>query len=283
MMKSALARIDFMVTNTLHPENLTRHKLTEADLENYIELTKEAQSQIRIYLREQFFSDQEEKRLELFVQRCQVSVIQFIDTLFDYSNHPVIPAIKKVYQSLIQIFEELLNFIQYRFAAYFNLDAKVPMGYKNICEAEFKTQMDLFSYNIKKHKVDKNLLKIIVQSFESFYKPNATKDLTFRRLIYLKKLLNSLIEKTKPRKIDNIDHQILVFLLYFNFNHLRIFSFITKVISADLNELAGNGQVIEKIHWYIKELHQLPLKPQLALYPELRLLKNFAFHGLRTN
>ena len=267
-MKDALKRIDTLVTTTIYPTKFLNKQPKADEIEDLFQVAFQAQIDIRERLKSEYFSLRKEKKLELFVQRCQESIIHFADITFQYSQQNVTPEVKKLYLSLIQVFEDFLNFIEYRFGSYFNQDTNIPQCYKKFCVAEFKAMMETFLRNVKKHNIDKVLINIITQTFESFYKENSQKKITFRRLIYLKKLLITLNQKISVKKEKVTDQDIIVLLQYFNFNHFRLCNFITEEITNQLNELPTNSLRIEKILWHIKELNQLQTKPQFALYPQ---------------
>lgn len=272
-MKDALKRIDTLVTTTICPTNFLIQQPKTEEIEDLFQAAFQAQLDIRERLKAEYFSVRKEKKLELFVQRCQESVIHFADTIFHYSEQNVAPEVQKLYMSLIGVLEDFLNFIESRFGSYFNQDAKIPQCYKKFCVAEYKAMMETFLRNVKKHNIDKVLINIITQTYEGFYQENSQKEITFRRLIYLKKLLTTLIQRVTLKKERITNQDIIVLLQYFNFNHFRLCNFITEEISNQINELPANSLKIEKILWHIKESNQLQTKPQFALYPQYSNLK----------
>ncbi len=272
--------MDLLVMSTVHPANPDMKKPSPSQINSHLDLAKKSQQEIIAELKIQFFSTCKERKLELIVQRCQASVIHFTDVLFHYNSFPVITEVQKLYQSLIELFEELLNFIESYFGNYFNQDTKIPESYRRISLAEYKTMMASFKRNARKQNINKNLYQIILDTYEEFYNLDAPGGITFRRIMYLKKLLSCLVEKSSDRAINSIDEEVINILQYFNFNHSRFFNFIIANINDELNNLETAALKIDKLHWFTKSFNQAQMKPQYSLFPKICSVKEFCLQWI---
>jgi hypothetical protein len=279
-MQDSLKGLDLLVMSTLHPANLNMKKPSSLQIKNHLAHAKKYQLEIIAMLKIQFYSTCKERKLELIVQRCQASVIHFTDALFSYSSFPVAPDVQSLYQSLTELFEELLNFIEIHFCNYFNQDTKIPENYRMTSRAEYKTMMASFKRNARRQNINKNLYQIIVDTYEEFYTVTAPKGITFRRNIYLTKLLSCLVEKSSDRSVENIDTEIINLLQYFNFNHFRFWNFITAGISDELSNLDNAALKIDKLHWFTKSFNQFQMKPQYSLFPNICSVKEFCIQWI---
>jgi hypothetical protein len=116
-------------------------------------------------------------------------------------------------------------------------------------------------------------LQIILDCYNEYEIPNASRPITFRKLIYHKRLLSELLNVFNDKKNKTREADIIETLQYFNFNHARFVTFNTDRITLELNEQPTAAETIHKLYWYSKSYNQMQTKPQFALYPHLPSLK----------
>ena len=75
---------------------------------------------IKSYLKQEVFTFQEEKRLELFVQQYQSALIRLANEVFNFNNKDL-PALNALAENYLQAITDLLFFIENYFTRYFNL------------------------------------------------------------------------------------------------------------------------------------------------------------------
>ena len=148
-MKYALERIDNIVLRILHPSKITASNPTVKEIQAIYTFAAAEHDHIIDQLKNEFFSIQEEKQLELYVQRYQSSSIHLADTLVQYIDGVKESRFQKLYKVLLAILERLLSFIENYFSRYFDLDAKIPESYRILSSKEFQSAFALINKKAK--------------------------------------------------------------------------------------------------------------------------------------
>lgn len=280
-MKYALERIDNIVLRILHPSKITASNPTVKEIQAIYTFAAAEHDHIIDQLKNEFFSIQEEKQLELYVQRYQSSIIHLADTLVQYIDGVKESRFQKLYKVLLAILERLLSFIENYFSRYFDLDAKIPESYRILSNKEFQSAFALINKKAKQFIIYPTLLEIIIESYQIFALRNPQRPITFRRLIYHKKLLSAIFKIMVQKKETAQEEQLISLLQYFNFNHNLFVYIITAKISMVVNELLSPSAKLENLYWQVKFFSQLHTKPQFSLNPNLPDLKEICVHWLQ--
>ena len=280
-MKYALERIDNIVLRTLHPSKISATNPTVNEIQEIYTFAAAEHDHIIDQLKNEFFSIQEEKQLELFVQRYQSSIIHLADILVQYIDGVKESRFQKLYKVLLAILERLLSFIENYFCRYFDLDAKIPESYRILSNKEFQSAFALINKKTKHFIIYPTLLEIIIESYQVFALRNPQRPITFRRLIYHKKLLSAIFKIMVQKKETTQEEQLINLLQYFNFNHNRFVYILTAKISMVVNELLSPSAKLENLYWQVKFFSQLHTKPQFSLNPNLPDLKEICVHWLQ--
>ena len=280
-MKYALERIDNIVLRTLHPSKITASNPTVKEIQAIYIFAAAEHDHIIDQLKNEFFSIQKEKQLELYVQRYQSSIIHLADTLVQYIDGVKESRFQKLYKDLLGILERLLSFIEDYFSRYFDLDAKIPESYRILSNQEFQSAFALIKTRAKRFINYPTLLEIITESYQVFAIRNPQRPITFRRLIYHKKLLSAIFKIMFQKKKTTQEEQLINLLQYFNFNHNRFVYILTAKISIEVNELLAPSAKLENLYWQVKFYSQLQTKPQFSLHPHLPDLKEICLHWLQ--
>lgn len=280
-MKYALERIDNIVLRTLHPSKITATNPTVNEIKEIYTFAAAEHDHIIDQLKNEFFSIQKEKQLELFVQRYQSSIIHLADILVQYIEGTKESKIQKLYKVLLVLLERLLSFIEDFFSRYFDLDAKIPESYRILSNKEFQAAFALIKTKAKHFSSYPALLEIIIESYEIFALRNPQRPITFRRLIYHKKLLSAIFKIMVQKKDTTQEEELINLLQYFNFNNNRFVYILTAKISMVVNEILSPAAKLENLYWQVKFFSQLHTKPQFSLNPNLPVLKEICVHWLQ--
>ena len=280
-MKYALERIDNIVLRTLHPSKISATNPTFNEIQELYTFAAAEHDHIIDQLKSEFFSIQKEKQLELFVQRYQSSIIHLADILIQYIDSAKVSRFQKLYKVLLGLLERLLSFIEDFFSRYFDLDAKIPESYRILSNKEFQSAFALINKKAKQFIIYPTLLEIIIESYQIFAIRKAQSPITFRRLIYHKKLLSAILKIMAQKNETTHEEQLINLLQYFNFNHNLFVYILTAKISMVVNELLSPSAKLENLYWQVKFFSQLHTKPQFSLNPNLPDLKEICIHWLQ--
>ena len=218
---------------------------------------------IKSYLKQEVFTFQEEKRLELFVQQYQSALIRLANEVFNFNNKDL-PALNALAENYLQAITDLLFFIENYFTRYFNLNEQIPDSYKYIMQAKCKQYIKAISKTASTTSVCPELLKIILKVFNDFIKASSQKNYTYTQIIYLKKLYAELADSFNSTD-ENCNQIILDKLLYLNFNSAE---FVSKYVQHILSHVADASSLkdqLELLAWWSKTIKQTALKPGMVL------------------
>ena len=280
-MKYALERIDDLVLHTLEPSKLSNGTLTFQAIQEIQAFTAAEHDHIIDHWKRDFFSLKDEKELEFYVHRYQSSIIHLADKLIHFIDEVNDPVIEKLYRDQLNNLESLLAFIENYFYKYFDLNAKIPESYRMLSHKEFQVSLAQLKMQARKFLHYPTLMEIIQASYDIYSLENKQKPITFRQLIYHKKLLNEL-EKIPVNKKNKLQEEELIQLLqYFNFNHNRFLYILTARIAIVVNELLSPEAKLDNLHVHLKYYNQLQTKPQYSLHPHCPDLKESCLNWLQ--
>ena len=280
-MKYALERIDNLVLRTLHPTRITDSNPTVKEIQAIYTFAAADHDCIIDQLKNEFFSIQKEKQLELYVQRYQSSIIHLADILVQYIDEVKESRFQKLYKDLLGLLESLLSFIEDYFSRYFDLDAKIPESYRILSNQEFQSAFTLIKTKARRFTNYPTLLEIITESYQVFALRNPQRPITFRRLIYHKKLLSAIFKIMDHNKKSSQEEQLINLLQYLNFNHNRFVYILTAKISMVVNELLSPSEKLDNLYLHLKYYNQHQTKPQYSLLPHLPDLKESCLNWLQ--
>jgi hypothetical protein len=226
------------------------------------------------------FSWKKEKQVELYIQYHQEVIVNLIDHILEHIGPRAIGSIYKISgernrhnlcKTVCQCLEHLLNYIERHFSKYFNQDAKSPESYRYMVHRDIKQKIPDIRHTLEKKQADKRLLSIAFSPLDDFVEGVRRKEVSYRKLIYLKELLNELkdhagstLENTK------LDLQLCITLCYLNFNSNRFYTFCTKEITRIVHEQESLSEQIEKLAYLLKLNNQIQVKPGFAWHPKAR-------------
>ena len=172
----------------------------------------------------------------------------------------------KIYLSkLIYNLEDLLTFIESYFSKYFDLDQKIPDAYVQLEKTSFLEKVEEINSLALGNEIDPKLIGIILNPVQNFITAASEKDITFRRLIYLKQLLKDLRLLLSSSSVKNIFSELFNLLVYLNFNSRSLVCYATNYISEDIRDQTSFAGQIERLSHWLKTLNQSYIKPGLEL------------------
>ena len=171
---------------------------------------------------------------------------------------------KVIYESL----EELLTFFETYFSKYFNQDEKIPSTYAQMARKEIIENLKLIEAEAKEKELDSTLLNILLYPAKDFVDDPSKRNVTFRRLIYLKQLTRDLIMILRKQTKATYTDDVCLHLFYLNFNSYYFLTYTTDKISNEVRELTTLVDQVERLSFWIKLLNQNQVKPGFALKTE---------------
>jgi hypothetical protein len=266
-------------------ESLVLGKLTtnpnETSDQNYGEIIAIAQAEqkkIKNKLAETLFLT-DESRFEFYIHKVQNDITHLLDQLYNFldseetilsiaQNSPL--SFKDLQISVYYILEDMLDYIESQFPKYFNLEAAIPNRKRVIAIRQFSDNLeDLYKYQ---DLIPSKLLVITALPIKNFIKDPSSS--TYRCYYYLKRYMME-ISNFRNSEIHRVDlsYYIIRKLIRLNFNTVTFFNFITIEISKNVNQLEIVSEKIDQLSWYLKEVNQTLVIPDIGYIPHQRPIK----------
>lgn len=214
-----------------------------------------------------------ESRIELFIQHHQSQIIRLADkvvTVIDKEESLNIREISigntglDLCKVLLRGFEELLYYIETYFSKYFDQDQKIPDAYALISAKEFREKIVVLRRLVKERGVDNELSEIALYPIVQFIAKQEKQSITFRRLIYMKYLMQEMIKILEAVSNSNYSESIRQCLIYLNHNHFHFIQHLTKRIQSAVEDLPSSCAQIEYMLHEMKKLKQTQVKPSFS-------------------
>lgn len=267
--------LDSIVTQNLNPSksDITRLDSSEfnAIINKAIDETRFIQTQFTI----QVFSLHKEKRIKVLVRNYHSALINLWDqlTIINESTHVNREDIKKVITTLFTTLDELLIFLETRFANFISLNSRVPFSYLSISNKKMKLRLDKIRSSIHYNTHEKALIEVVFNEVYNFTNFKKNRKVTFREVLYHKQLIEEL-ESVKSTKNEDLVHTDLVqVLIYMNFNSKLFINFYTQRITTIIGEFEQTADKIGWLLYYYKEFNQIINNKPAAYYPRHQNLK----------
>jgi hypothetical protein len=275
-MKYELAVIDSLIRNLSSDD--PAHSSEEYS-EKMLTMFRDEILRIKSDWKNNVFAADDERKIELYIQHHQKELIELADLLLEYRGGNGTPDAdsgasdpgKYLYENFYIGIEELLAFIENYFSRYFDQNHFIPVSYKWVAHHDFKVKVTLIRKSLEKRKVDKHLVSLAFFPLDRFINETAKCDITFRRLIYLKKFIREL-QKIAEAQMDDrqINEELRKLFFYLNYNSLRVFNYATGYISKFVS--MGNAPVskYERLALVHKLINQTQVKPGFSFDPNLK-------------
>lgn len=251
--------LDSVVTLNLNPKKSGINSLTPLESKAIINKAAQESQSIQTQFTIRVFSLSKEKHIKVLVKNYHSALISLWDQLIviNKSIDTERKDLQEVTAVLLSALDELLNFLESRFARFISLDSKIPVSYLSISYKKIKLRIDKLRTVLYFDPDEKMLAEIVFNTLYCFANSKENKKVTFREMLYYKELLKEL-ESLKIHKTEDLIHtDLMQALIYMNFNSKLFINFYTQAISLKISEFE---QVSDRIGWlllYCKELNQI--------------------------
>ncbi len=226
---------------------------------------------------------------EEYIQYHQQAIIRLTVYLTTYGvPNPAPPSINNSgiellsYHILLAL-EDLLSFVETRYARYFDPDTWLPQNYLSLTAAELHTELDNLHLNLLAIGVERDFAGIIMQPFWKFAVAQSNSGgTTYSHTSYLKHLKLELEKVIKNGATGNVTKTLHILLNGLNFNSPEYFTYCTKFIQQELKKVEGNDtDELYVLSRFYKYLHQVPVQLGAVLDPSRPALFDLLDEWLR--
>ena len=225
-------------------------------------------AQFRTHLVQQVFRFTRKKEIELFIQNYQRALTQLLDELYQLEQKldPDLTTPTDLWRALCQPVQDLLSFIEDRFAVYFDLQEKAPDAYWRLVRQEIRARLLGLPGLSLPSAADHVLRETLRQELLRFSDPTATVPVTYKDILYRKDLLGELQGLSAWETTPSLYTGLEQLLLYLNYNDKVFINYLVNRMNAAVRKETDVDTTIDLLLQYSKALQQLPVKPDCALH-----------------
>lgn len=267
--------LDSLISLTLNPSKIYLHDLTKEDVQSLSEKAVIETVHIQSELKNQVFSLHKESQIRLLVQKYHSALIILLDTIIDYEQNETFDKsdYSNLAKTLISCLDELLFFIELRFANFLSLDQRVPPTYLNVSRKELKSKLDHLQKKLVADVADPIFTSLLLDNLYKFINTRKTDTITFRELLYRKELVQKLELLGLSETQTSVYNALNELLIYMNFNSRGYINYFTRCIADKINGLPTKMERIDSLHFHFKEFRQMQSHQSMILYPQHQNLK----------
>ena len=264
--------LDQLISVTLHPENKTNAGLKEDAIMSLKRKVEEEMVNIQSTLKKEIFCIKNERALELRVEQYQTTLIRLLDQVYQQEkNCPIL--LVGLYNTLKETLEHLLHFIEHHFHRYFNQSQRVPLTYWQISKNHLLQQSKKIDALYNSGTSDVQTVPIVMRALQPLL--NSKDAITYRQKAYLETLFTQVLTLEVNSSSDKLFTPLQELLIYLNFNHAEIISSLVKQLEDRTSAFPTHEEKTASLHYCMKYIRQLPLKPGFSLFPDLPPVQTF--------
>lgn len=257
--------LDMIITVTLNPASTRVETITETQADFLCAQLDSEASHLKSLLKNKVFSLTKKNKIRLLIRHYHHTLIVLLDHAIENDRHPTFQStlLRPIQQKSIDTLDNLLSFIETRFAAYLSLDERVPATYLSIVRQELGEQMDILQKKLQPSLSEKPLLDTLWKLLEGFIhpQPDSMGAVTFREVLYHRELLQNLEQLEESDRISTRFTLLEELLITLNFNHRTFISILTQKTADRVNRQDGLKERIALLAGYHKEFKQVIAEP----------------------
>jgi len=243
-------------------------------IDDFKEALKRKTEKIKMNMQQSIIGYKDDTREE-YIQYHQQAIIRLTVYLTTYGvPNPAPPSINSSgiellsYHILLAL-EDLLSFVETRYARYFDPDTWLPQNYLSLTAAELHTELDNLHLNLLAIGVERDFAGIIMQPFWKFAVAQSNSGgTTYSHTSYLKHLKLELEKVINNGATGNVTKTLHILLNGLNFNSPEYFTYCTTFIQQELKKAEGNDtDELYVLSRFYKYLHQVPVQLGAVLDP----------------
>ena len=170
--------------------------------------------------------------------------------------------------------EALLTFIETYLSKYFDLDQKIPDAYMLLERGSLKEIVTTAKKNAFDKGIDGRLIEIALFPIDDFMDEGPRKNITYRRLIYFKGLMQDLNSLLQSGGETDLKSEVIQLLVYRNFNSHYLLVYLTATIRLEVQSQPTLSAQMDKFNYWTKLFNQFHVKPGSALKYDMSSIKD---------
>lgn len=267
--------LDSLITLTLNPKKMYFQDITKEDAQALSEKATIETLHIQSELKNKVFSLTKESQVKLLVRKYHSALIILLDSVIEHQKNELFKKseLVNITKTLISCLDEILSFIETRFANFLSLEERVPPTYLEVSKVELRMKLDRIRKRLVTEVADVRFTDIVLGNLYNFINTKKDPPTSFRELLYRKELVKELELLGKAKNKTSIYTALHELLIYMNFNSRSYINYFTRRIAEKINLLENKAERVDSLHFHFKEFKQMHCNQNTVLYPHHQNLK----------
>lgn len=277
--------LDSLVLQHFNPAKTDVARLSESDLaliSNNIVLEC---SRIQVRVKNEIFAMKRKRQIRLLVRKYHATLIFLMDNMVEScSTDPFqMPILCSTANGVVSCLDELLSFLENRYAAYLNLDEKAPVSYLLVSRKEMGLKLKkIMQRELMKDEGDQEIFKLAADELKSALSLQNRSRTTFRQVLYQRKVLKELDDPACRDFSSDFLSSLDSKLIGLNFNSRNYFNLLIKRLEAKLELAESITQKLNLLRYYLKELRKMEVSKGMFLNGDVQPINTVIENWLRS-
>lgn len=263
----ALEWLDILITVTLNPQKTKTQKLSSEDIVKLNEHIVTERDKILSKIKSVVFNLTDEAKIRCSVEKYHSGLISLLDQAVE--TRPLgSKNLKSLWDSITYCLDDLISFIEKRFANYLGRQERVSATYLSRTRTDIiKLLSGVIERPIHQHML-KSTLDIVIRELVDFLNLPVEKHThTLQEVIYAKDLCLAIAEQDFMEErgvFSGLDE----LLIYMNFNSKEYIHDLTQRIMAQVSSVSLIHDKLERLIFLLKSFKQIPKKRDVVYCSE---------------
>lgn len=268
--------LDSLILQTFDPKNTTSSSISESTLSLTSENIAKESQKIQIQLKNEVFSLRKKRQIRLLIRKYHSTLIFLLDNVIENRKNTIFnaPNLSTSIDTIISALEELLSFIEIRFATYLSLDERVPITYLIVSRNELHLKLDKLQRKKWQNEIHQNIMESVISVLYQIIQSNRGYKITYRQILYQKELFKSIDDFDESEKSVDIYTSLDELLIRLNFNAQVYITCLINRIVSNLDMQTTLTDRMSKLLFIFKEFRQLYSNESIMFEPSQQNIKS---------
>lgn len=255
----ALEWLDILITVTLNPQKTKTQNLSSEDIVKLNEHIVKESDKILSKIKSVVFNLTDEAKIRCSVEKYHSGLISLLDQALETRSLGS-KNLKSLWDSITYCLDDLISFIEKRFANYLGRQERVSATYLSRTRADIiKLLSSVIDRPIHQHAL-KSTLDIVIRELVDFLNLPVEKHThTLQEVLYVRDLGSAIAEQNFKEERD-VFSGLDELLIYMNFNSREYMHDLTQRIMAQISNISLIPDKLERLIFLLKSFKQLPKK-----------------------
>ena len=268
--------LDSLILQTFDPKNTAGNSISESTLSLTSENIAKESQKIQIQLKNEVFSLRKKRQIRLLIRKYHSTLIFLLDNVIENRKNTIFnaPNLSTSIDTIISALEELLSFIEIRFATYLSLDERVPITYLIVSRNELHLKLEKLQRKKWQNEIHQNIMESVISVLYQLIQSNRGYKITYRQILYQKELFKSIDDFDESEKSVDIYTSLDELLIRLNFNAQVYITCLINRIVSNLDMQTTLTDRMSKLLFIFKEFRQLYSNESIMFEPSQQNIKS---------